>query len=1101
MLLGLGLGTTMFWAGLAHATVSQIPLFVSSNARPNVLVILDNSNSMDEAPDGSAVGSNSPNSKSEIARSVLRSLVTAYQDRINLGLMAYRQNNPSAYHLHNSPYDVSYNPENYNPSFSGPRNSTTKKFRIPNPTDPGRYIYYNVTLPFYDSSNMGNGFCYSPTASFDNGSEIYPSGPWDVYRCFSTKTGTSDAVVSPLPTGGIKAAEIALGYNTLIYHGAFYPTDSDLAQGILDFGKLNAWVYVGRTWFRNDSPGRGYLHVPIKFLNPTQVNTILDKLKCNIPTQPPPCSSSGIPNAGLTPIEGTLLTARDYFQGGWTNTSEGYTAGAYPLPESCGKNFVVLLTDGLPSTDKNGNPLSNPAVALAQAASAAAALKAIGVETYVIGFALPYGTDPSTLDTLAVAGGTERSYYATDHASLNAVFSTIFADIMAKSGAAAALATNSTKLDTHTIVYQAKFRTTDWSGRLVAYRLTADGRLASRSCPASGYKEENDSGGCWDIAWEAAEQLPAHNLRKIFTYDNTTGTGIEFGWHALNSGQKAHLGNNAAVLNYLRGDASGEQRNGGSFRNREVRLGDIVNSDPVHVGVDEDYGYKRLPATEGTSYPAFVAAKSSRAKMLYVGANDGMLHGFDAATGVERLAYVPNAVFPNLINLTSPAYNSTTHHRYYVDGSPWVGDAYFRRGAESAPSWRTVLVGTTGAGGQAVFALDVTNPTAFSASHVLWEFTHAELGYTIGQALIARLNNGRWAAVFGNGYGSTGGRAKLFIVYLDANPGDGWQAGADYLILDTNTSSANGLSTPTLYDQNGDGIVDYVYAGDLQGNVWKFDLTHTNASLWRVVHGTPGAPQPFFTARNASNQPQPITAPIEIGPPPAGKTGVMLYFGTGSYYAVGDNSDLKVQSLYGLLDEGGTGTITYPCSVSSCNRNGVLQAQAFTHESTAHGHKVRVSSNNAVDYTSKLGWYLDLQPPAGSAQGERVVSAPLLRHGRVIFSSIVPSNSPCSFGGESWLIEVQATTGTRPQEPVLDLNNDGQFGSADKISVTIDGILQTVPISAIGSKVGLIKTPTVLFLTSNEAKLMSGSSGQIQRVGEATDPRRFGRISWQELLD
>ncbi|WP_425973731.1 hypothetical protein [Tepidimonas sp. HKU78] len=238
-------------------SIPNYPLFIATG-KPNVLLILDNSNSMDEAPNGEARGSNSPESKSEIARQVARSLLDTYLNRINLGLMAYRQNEPTASFLHNSPYDVSYDPANYNPSYAGPRRSLTKRFRTPNPTDPGGFIYYNVALPFYANSNYGNGFCYSPTADFDNGAETYPGGPWDTYRCFRVKIGTSDGVVSPLPSGGIRPGEAALGYGVLIGNFTFWPTDSDLAQGILDFGRLNAWTFVGRTWFRNDSPGRGF---------------------------------------------------------------------------------------------------------------------------------------------------------------------------------------------------------------------------------------------------------------------------------------------------------------------------------------------------------------------------------------------------------------------------------------------------------------------------------------------------------------------------------------------------------------------------------------------------------------------------------------------------------------------------------------------------------------------------------------------------------------------------------------------------------------------------------------------------------------------------
>lgn len=1064
-----------------QAAVSQKPLHLPSATLPNVLFVLDSSNSMDEAANGSAVGSNSSESKSEIARNVVRGLIDIYKGRINMGLMAYAQNSPSAYHLHNSPYDVSYDPSNYDPSYTGPRDSHTKKYRIPNPTSPGDYIHFNVALPFYSINNEGDGFCYSPTADFDNGSETYPGGPWDKYRCFKNKTGTSDGVVSPLPSGDIKSSETALGYQNYYFTSLFYPTDSDLAQGILDFGKLLTWYYVGKSWFRNDSPGGGYIHAQIKPLDANHANALKDKLKCNIPGNPAPCSSTGIKNAGLTPIEGTLLDARDYFincaSATWTKASVGCPSpGCAKLPQSCGKNFVVLLTDGLPSTDKNGNTITNPSLALSAAATAASALKDVGIETYVVGFALPYGVDPSTLDQIAAAGGTGSAYYANDPASLTTALSAVFHDIEHKSSSASALATNSTRLSTETVIYQARFNSADWNGQLLAIPLNSDGSIGT-------------------VLWDAAENIPAAASRNILTWSGSAG--INFAWGDLSSAQQTLLGN-ADMVDYLRGSSTNEVKNGGSYRNREKILGDIVNSDPVFVGA-QNFGYDSLSGTEGGTYKAFLATKASRPKMLYVGANDGMLHGFDAGTGVERLAYVPNAVFGNLPQLAQTNYA----HQYYVDGSPWVGDAYFApQGTVGAEAWRSVLIGTTGAGGNAVFALDVSDPASFSAADVLWEFTHTYLGYTIGQPMIARLNNGKWAAIFGNGYESTGGTAKLFIVFLDADASDGWQQGTDYLIFDTNTNTNNGLSSPTLYDQNGDRIADYVYAGDLQGNVWKFDLSSPNSNLWKIANKSGSTYIPFFTARNGVNQAQPITAPVEIGPAPPGKTGVMLYFGTGSFFAVGDNTSTKVQSFYALWDNyTNNNEITYSCSGGSCNRDGTLQKQEIIYEGAGPGtHDVRVTTQNAVDYATKRGWYLDLLPPSGTAKGERVVSAPLLRHGRVIFTTLIPSDDPCKFGGDSFIMELAASSGGRLDYSAFDLNDDNLFNSADYVTVTIGGVSQTVPVSGLASKVGIIKTPTVISAGEKEYKLLSGTTGVIASVKEKGGGAGFGRVSWQELF-
>ncbi|MGQ9685816.1 MAG: pilus assembly protein, partial [Thiobacillaceae bacterium] len=640
---------------------------------------------------------------------------------------------------------------------------------------------------------------------------------------------------------------------------------------------------------------------------------------------------------------------------------------------------------------------------------------------------------------------------------------------------ASALATNSTRLSTETVIFQARFNSTDWGGQLLAIPLNSDGSIGS-------------------VLWDAADNIPAAASRNILTWNGNAGAN--FAWGDLSSAQQALLGS-ADMVDYLRGSSVNEVKNGGSYRNREKHLGDIVNSDPVFVG-GQNFGYDSLAGTEGSTYNAFLATKATRPKMLYVGANDGMLHGFDASTGAERLAYVPNAVFANLHHLADPSYA----HRYYVDGSPWVGDAYFAPKGVGTAQWRSVLIGTTGAGGKAVFALDVSDPASFSASVVLWEFTHTKLGYTIGQPMLARLNNGKWAAIFGNGYESTGGTAKLFIVFLDADASDGWQLSTDYLVFDTNTTTDNGLSSPTLYDQNGDRVVDYVYAGDLQGNVWKFDLSSSNSSLWKIANKSGSTYIPFFTARNASNQVQPITAPIEIGPAPPGKAGVMLYFGTGRFFAVGDNTNTQAQSFYALWDDyTNNNEITLSCSGGSCNRDGKLQKQEIIFEGAGPGtDMIRVTTQNAVDYASKRGWYLDLLPPSGSPKGERVVSSPLLRHGRVVFTTLIPSNDPCKFGGDSWIMELAASSGGRLDYSAFDLNDDNLFNSADYVTVTVGGTPMTVPVSGLASKVGIIKTPTVISAGEKEHKLASGTTGEIASVKEKSGGAGSGRVSWKELI-
>ncbi|MCB1650334.1 MAG: hypothetical protein KDI25_12420, partial [Pseudomonadales bacterium] len=221
-------------------------------------------------------------------------------------------------------------------------------------------------------------------------------------------------------------------------------------------------------------------------------------------------------------------------------------------------------------------------------------------------------------------------------------------------------------------------------------------------------------------------------------------------WSALTAAQQTTLdglGITEEVLNWVRGDQSQEMQNGGTLRNRQIvtedengnplppadqyskLLGDIVNSDPAYVG--EPVVNLKHSAWDSTGYGAFLNANQGRTPMLYVGANDGMLHAFNASTGVEQFAFIPNAVLANLASLSAPNYS----HKYFVDGSPIISDA------KIGGNWKSALIGTTGAGGRAVFALDVTNPDSFSVNNVLWEFTNDDLGYTIGQPTIGRIGD------------------------------------------------------------------------------------------------------------------------------------------------------------------------------------------------------------------------------------------------------------------------------------------------------------------------------------------------------------------------
>jgi type IV pilus assembly protein PilY1 len=871
--------------------------------------------------------------------------------------------------------------------------------------------------------------------AFNNG-ENPATGPWDLYRCFRNKSGTSNDIPSPFPTGGISAAETALGFSNYIGSYYFSPTDSDFAQGILDFGRHTTWSWVGPTWFTNSSPGRGFLNVPIAPLTAAQGSTLKAQLACNVPGDPSPCTASGIRNAGLTPIQGTLLTAKDYFAGSWNTAAEGYTTACYPLPTSCGKDFVVLLTDGLPSTDRNGATISDPVAALAAAAAAAATLKAAGVETYVIGFALPYGTDPASLNSIAAAGGTGAAFSATDEESLQAAFKNIFDDIFQKTSAFGSISQNSTAINTGSRIYQGRFDSTNWSGELLALGVPATGPLVP----------------IWSTDDAGRFATPA--ARKVFTLKPGTG-GVEFKLLAdLTSTQKDALRSvncsttltgdscGQARIDWLRGDKSKDDKNGGPLRRREKVLGDVISSSPY-----------------------FVADTNT----LYVGANDGMLHAFDAATGNELFAYLPNSVLPRVHKLTQPAYL----HEYFVDGEIAVSTRADTPG-------RNILVGALGRGGKALYALDVSAPASFGASKVLWEFTDADMGLSLAKPFITKLNNGVMAVIVGNGHNSTSERAVLFVINLET--------GALIRKIDTQSGSAsanNGMSSPRGWDRDGNCTVDTVYAGDRQGNLWKFDFSSASSTAWASSFTSAAVPAPLFVARDAANKRQPITGGISLGM--NNRTGdanfgkLFVFFGSGQYLLGTDVSDKSVQSWYGLVD-GGT---------AIADRS-ELRQRSITTETTTGGYKARAfSAATAGDMSGKKGWYLDWTSSAGAATGERITTDSKYFGNVLLATSIIPSTDICTPGGDGYLNAIDPFSGASLTSPFFDSNGDGLFTDADLI--TASGSPR-----AVGSIQPGNNLPSEGILIGNRL-IASGTSGDVKSIG-ARNPARSGRIAWREII-
>ncbi len=859
-----------------------------------------------------------------------------------------------------------------------------------------------------------------------------------------------------------------------------------------------------------------------------------------------------------------------------------------PVEFSCQRNFVMLLTDGRPNRDQvissffadydedctaaNGcAPPANSCAPLTVDAAGcdkktsrgyeafgsdyfddvAQALREIDLRpnfpnelggsqfvnniiSYVIGFA-----DPQVInDPLLRSAGDDTHggggfYAAGDAAALNDAFANILANILKTNGSAGAVSVNGSRLSAGSLVYANSFNSGDWSGELRGFELST-GAGGPCATVAKGLP-------CTSPVFSAATVLNSLSpsgtgtgSRAILTYDKTVQAGRAFRWSALNTAQQAALNSNpdsptfdadglgSLRLDYLRGSRSQESPTAvPGMRKRSTVLGDIVHSDPLYLAAPQfSYGFD--------NYASFRSSKANRTPMIYVGANDGMLHGFDAATGTEKLAYVPNKLFgvagaPKLAKLTQKVYT----HQFGVDGVPTIGDAFI------GTTWKSVLVGSLRSGGQGFFALDVTDPGLFAEAKtdtVMWEFDDSDdpdLGYSFSKPSIVKMANGKWAAIFGNGYNNTeadgnvsgNGRAALFIVFLDGPGSGGWVSGTNYIKLLTSEGSAsepNGLATPAAVDANGDSIVDFIYGGDELGNLWRFDVNKTSPSDWKVAYGN----TPVFTARigsGAGAEIQPITARPEVGfnllrPSPAGSLTpkLAIHFGTGRYIDAGDNvaTGQLTQSFYSIFDD------TAATIAPNIQRANLLE-QTILDEVNASGGACgitgdcfRITSNNTFtnDATlgGKKGWYIDLinQAPTVPANGgERQVTTPVLRNGKVIFTTLTPSANPCVFGGGGFLMELDAKTGARLSAPTLDINGDGVVTEADNINVTTSSNgTDNYTVSGQRSTVGILSTPSFLTESSStELKYMGGSTAAVAVVRESSGGR-FGRISWREII-
>ncbi len=521
-------------------------------------------------------------------------------------------------------------------------------------------------------------------------------------------------------------------------------------------------------------------------------------------------------------------------------------------------------------------------------------------------------------------------------------------------------------------MYAIDYLASDWSGNLHAYPVTSAGAVGG----ADDWGSDGASGRIKAQHWDSA--------RKIVTIRN--GAGIRFRWDQLSGGAGgqqqaldpaayAAAAASSPLLDYLRGRHDAEGTGAGQLRPRAGGLGDIIHSTPVYW----DDGVH---------------------KTVFVGANDGMLHAIDALDGSERFAYVPALLLPRLAALGSQAYA----HQYYVDGRLDVK----KFGA------KTILVGALGAGGKGLYALDVSNAAASSeddaAAKVLWEVSDAsagfaDLGYTYGAPTLARLPGGASAVVVGNGYNNQGsGHAVLYLI--DA------ASGALIKALDTGAgspASPDGLSSPSLWDTDGDGVQDTAYAGDIDGNLWKFSLVAPYTAPVELFVNSAGASQAITMAPGLSAHP--------LG-------GVMVDFVSGRMLTGADASDTAAHYAYGVWDGA-------PAANDAFLEQTLTEANYINNDSAI---RVRTATARAPDWRPGAGHHRGWRTllPIG---GERVVGDGAFVTGEIFqFFSTNPTVSPGALPpGENWWMQLNALTGGDSGTTLFDLNGDKQFSADDRV--------------------------------------------------------------------
>ncbi|MEH6445670.1 MAG: PilC/PilY family type IV pilus protein [Oceanospirillaceae bacterium] len=757
------------------------------------------------------------------------------------------------------------------------------------------------------------------------------------------------------------------------------------------------------------------------------------------------------------------------------------------------------------------------------------------LNTYTVGFTLDidmlraaadYGQGGDGSGGKTVEEAAKDHYYsANNKAELKQAFADAIDQISDENQSSAEPTTNSDLYSNNLRLFQTRFTNTKWTGELLSYQIEALTNKLVRN-------------------WIAPASFPASWGNRVV--DAGINGGVPLKWGKLTSAQKnAWFGGTQDVhkqrLNYIRGKTA-SQIGSSNYRIRESLMGDIVNSSPAYVGPPEATAYQYSDLK--TSYASFVTTRAQRDAMIYVGANDGMLHGFDL-TGQEKVAFVPSKVMPNLAELSASDYR----HKFYVDGAPLVANVYapFVNGVKS---WRTVLVGGLRRGGQGIYALDITDPARFvnggnsvdnarARQTLLWEFSDDEtlaaasttdkytgdkdLGYSYSQPQILRLNDGEFYVVLGSGYNntesdghqSTTGDAVLYLLNVvtgavEKKISTGYGAAED----PARGLLGNGLATVTGFDAgelqsdgtiqgNEDGKIDYVYAGDLFGNVWKFNLASADPQDWNYVAEkkldnslNPNRnPIKLFSAKDVNNKVQAITVQLQAHKLQDGE--VMIYFGTGKLLENADTKAINVVSrsgntFYGIVDK----------NTEITGRSELLEQKITYQEEDAGQEQREVTSHIRVN---QKGWYIDLQKPTYDSnnvlsyeqEGEQVIVTARVENNVVFFVTRFADQDVCLLPErKDFLMTLGVRSGAALNYIIIDTDGNGVIDDNDNTRFG-----NKANSSAVSGRTGYGSQLPIIVQTGEGTK-----GAEVGLICDATEchkmqsgDKEWKRTSWQEI--